>query len=138
MAKKPLVGGSVVNGLISLAFTLYFASYCLEHYHYPNGLICATDSLSYTPYPYATPEELEAYLRFPTAINVSRRFGVLIWAGMVINFLCLLKIVVWACFSMCKQVKLRNARCCCEWFFICNIAWWVHFGMMVYHRLLLR
>ena len=45
---------------------------------------CAADSINFMPYRYETDKDLDIYLRFPTAMNMSKRFTILLYSGFII------------------------------------------------------
>ena len=49
--------------------------------------VCAADSLNHAPFKYKGEADLDIYLRFPTAVNMSKRFTFLIQSGFVLSLL---------------------------------------------------
>ena len=59
--------------------------------------VCAADSLNHVPYLYSSDQDLELYLRFPTALNMSKRFSFLINSGYLLSIAWVFFYITYAC-----------------------------------------
>ena len=99
--------------------------------------ICAADSLNSIPYPYASKEDLDLYLRFPTAINMTQRFSFLVNSGYVLSILWVFFYLTYALQSS-KKNEARNFARNLRWYALLTLLSSLHFYLLVYWRLYLR
>ena len=99
--------------------------------------VCAADTLNHAPFNYKSEADLDMYLRFPTAINMSKRFTFLIQSGFIISLLSSYFYLTYA-FQSTQELRMKHVGRNVRWYCLLSIFSLLHLYLMIYWRLYLK
>ena len=98
--------------------------------------VCAADSINTVPFHYKTAKELDFYLMFPTAMDMSSRFTIVIYLGLTINGLLTLFYLYYSLQTSKQRMKTMGSNV--RYYSFLSLCWFLHLYFLVYWRLWLK